>query len=56
MGEFPCGWEKKVKVVNLLVSTKKSSASKSTKLKSAKKGGNPSKYAIPTLLSDREAQ
>ena len=45
-----------VKVVNLLVSTKKGSASKSAKLKFAKKGGNASKYAIPTLSSDREAQ
>ena len=36
--EFPLGWDKKVKVVNLPPPTKKGLASKSAKYKSAKKG------------------
>ena len=43
IGEFPLGWEKKVKVVNLLAPTKKVSMSRTAKLKSAKKGDDSSK-------------
>ena len=37
-GEYPTGWEKKVKVVNLPTPVKKGSVSWSTKLKSTKRG------------------
>ena len=37
-GEYPSCWEKKVKVVNLLVPMKKGSVSWTTKPKSAKRG------------------
>ena len=38
--EFPHGWEKKVKVVNLPTPTRKGSVSQSTNPESAKKGGD----------------
>ena len=41
-GDFPTGWEKKVKVTNLFVPVKKSSAPRSAKPKSAKKGDDSS--------------
>ena len=41
-GEFPPGWEKKVKVVNLLAFVKKGSVSQTAKLKSTKKGDDSS--------------
>ena len=41
-GEYPTGWEKKVKVVNLSTPTKKGSVSQSAKPKSTKKGDDSS--------------
>ena len=46
MGEFPRGWEKRVKVVNLPILTKKGSASRSAKPKSAKKGADVSEVCL----------
>ena len=37
-GEYPTGWEKKVKVMNLSIPAKKGFVSRSAKLKSAKRG------------------
>ena len=49
-GEYPTGWEKKVKVVNLLVHAKKGFVSWFAKPKLAKKGDDSSKtysYIVP---------
>lgn len=46
VSEFLRGWDKKLKMVNLPASTKKGSASKSTKPKPAKKGGDISKACL----------
>ena len=48
--EFPYGWEKEVKVVNLLAPTKKGSTSKSAKPKPTKKGGDASKIYSDIVL------
>ena len=42
-GDYPTGWEKRVKVTNISVPVKKSSAPRSAKPKSAKKGDDSSK-------------
>ena len=48
-GEYPTGWEKKVKVVNLPVPVKKGSISRSAKPKPAKKGDDSSETCFDVV-------
>ena len=49
-GEYPTGWEKKVKVVSLLQLVKKGLSSKSANLKSTKKGKGVTVGAFETCF------
>ena len=50
VGEFPFGWEKKMKVVNLSTPTKKGLVSRTTKPKFAKKGDDSSETCFNIIL------